>query len=154
MKHSFKIFSLLFILLSWTIVGLMMIFILQVSRVNSAVLSNQFSPLIYADQVEENIAKRETITFILGEDNDPQNQYYTKAESHYRSHPSQKNEWIVKHCRSLKSVRDYLEQYNNGQPWGRINLVVHSNEWLGLGLPVFENGKKNHRSVIDKGKRK
>lgn len=100
---------------------------------------------------------REDITFILGEDSGPTNRYYTNARAYYESHPDARTEHLVTHLRSLLGVRDYLESHPpaNGHPWGRINLVVHSNEWTGMETPVLPGGKRSDapkiQAAIDQG---
>ncbi len=84
---------------------------------------------------------RQNITFIMGEDKDPDNPYYTQAENYYRTNPEARTEWLVTHLRSLKEVRDYLTEHAQGK-WGIINLVVHSNEWTGMGVNVLPEGAR------------
>ncbi len=92
-------------------------------------------------QLAQKTTPRPDITFIMGEDNDPDNPYYTQAENYYRTHPEAKTEWLITHLRSLKEVRDYLTQHAQGT-WGTINLVVHSNEWTGMSVSVLPNGER------------
>jgi hypothetical protein len=91
-------------------------------------------------QVEE----RPSITFILGEDEDSTNSYYTLATEFYKNHPSERTETVVTGLRSLLAVRDYLavQQPIKNVPWGRVNLVVHGNEWSGLAVPVLPDGQR------------
>ena len=85
---------------------------------------------------------RTDITFILGEDIDRDNPYYKNAADYYRNHPVERTEWITRECRSLKDVQKYLGKYAGEQAWGDINLVAHSNEWRGMGVPVSgESGR-------------
>ncbi|MEZ5007308.1 MAG: hypothetical protein R2753_04040 [Chitinophagales bacterium] len=85
---------------------------------------------------------RANVTFILGEDNNLDNIYYTAAEQYYRNHPQTKNDLLVTHCRSIQEVMDYLKTNVDHEAWGQINLVVHSNEWMGLGTSIFPEGKR------------
>lgn len=87
---------------------------------------------------------RESITFIMGEDVEANNQYYTQAYNYYTTSEHDRTEYIVTHCRSLLEVKEYLEQYPpfDGQPWGRVNMVVHSNEWSDLGVSVIPEGPR------------
>jgi hypothetical protein len=87
---------------------------------------------------------RESITFILGEDGDDPNQYYTEAANYYRFSETGSTEHVITHCRSLLEVKDYLANYppQNNQPWGTVNMVVHSNEWSDLGVSVVPGGER------------
>jgi len=86
-------------------------------------------------------ALRPDITFIVGEDKDSDNPFYTQAENYYRTHPEAKTEWLITHLRSLKEVRDYLTEHARGK-WGIINIVVHSNEWTGMSVSVLPEGAR------------
>lgn len=93
---------------------------------------------------------RASITFIMGEDGNTSNRYYRAAEGYYRFHPIDRTEQVITHCRSLSELKDYLEQYppQNGQAWGRVNIVVHSNEWSDLSVPIFPEGKRTTVSTL------
>jgi len=95
-------------------------------------------------------SKRPNVTFIMGEDNGKQNFYYTEAESYYRLNEAQEDGALVTHCRSLEEVQQYLVEHQSkkGQPWGRINMVLHSNEWSGLGVPLYAQGPRATASSI------
>jgi len=101
-----------------------------------------------------NSSTRQHITFIMGEDKDPENPYYMQAENYYRTHPEARTEWVITHLRSLKEVRDYLTEHAQGK-WGIINLVVHSNEWTGMGVSVLPEGvratSESIYAAIDEG---
>lgn len=92
--------------------------------------------------------ERESVTFIMGEDGETmagsRNLYYTQAHQFYQANPEARTERLITHLRSLQALRDYLESQPpaNGLPWGRINIVVHSNEWTGLEAPVLPDGKR------------
>ena len=88
--------------------------------------------------------KRPNITFIMGEDNGKKNFYYTEAESYYRLNEAEASGTLVTHCRSLEEVQQYLIEHKakSGQPWGRVNMVLHSNEWSGLGVPLYPQGPR------------
>jgi hypothetical protein len=87
---------------------------------------------------------RESITFILGEDNDENNRYYEEASRYYARAPEGKTEYLVTSCRSLLEVRNYLEKNrpHNQLPWGLINLVSHGNQWTGLSVRVMPGAKR------------
>lgn len=94
---------------------------------------------------------RESITFILNEDKNGHNGYYTAAANYYRVHPEERTDYVITHLRTLVEVRDWLEQDKpmNGQPWGRVNLVVHANEWIGLASPIVPGGMRATRSRLE-----
>lgn len=100
--------------------------------------------------IEKPIQKRQNITFILGEDKGETNKYYQLAEAYYRSNPKTNDDVLVTTCRSLAEVRNYLDSLSihRNLPWGKLNLVVHSNEWTGLGVPIFENGQRTTASNL------
>ncbi len=100
---------------------------------------------------------RESITFILGEDADNENMFYKEAAGYYRSHNSDRTEYIVNSCRSLIEVREYLKENPpaNNQPWGTINLVTHGNQWLGLSVKIMPGQQRTTalslQSAINRG---
>ncbi len=87
---------------------------------------------------------RKSITFILGEDEDPSNPYYREAADFYQFNTEHKTDFVVTKCRSLLEVRNYLENNapDNDLPWGQINLVSHGNQWLGLSVNVTPESKR------------
>ncbi len=119
------------------------------------------SPRYHEDisyDVEMGEIERTSITFIMGEDkHDSDNQYYAEAEKYYRNNPNTFHEVLVTSCRSLKEIRDYLEQHptDDGLPYGKINVIVHSNEWRGVGMSVLPDGDRmnirNVRAAINDG---
>ena len=97
-----------------------------------------------AQEVSANLEKRESITFIMGEDDEPGNLYYSNAKGYYQNHPEEKTDYLVTSCFTLLDVRNYLDKNppQNGLPWGTVNIVVHANEWTGIGVPIAPNEKK------------
>ena len=93
---------------------------------------------------------RESITFILGEDKGKDNRYYDMAEAYYRTNAKTKNDLLITNCRSLAAVMDYLQNHptDNGRPWNEIRLIVHSNEWRGIGIPIREGGKRLDAKIL------
>ena len=87
---------------------------------------------------------RESITFILGDDNNAKNAYYREASLFYTENEAGRTDYIVSTCRSLLEVRDYLEDHTpcNRKPWGLINLVSHGNQWVGLSVKVTPNSRR------------
>ena len=100
-------------------------------------LGDGSSPEIAA-QKNDAEAKRESITFILGEDREADNPFYREATLFYSSHPDANTDYLVTSCRSLSEVHRYLKAYPpcNGRPWGIVNLVSHGNPWAGLSVRV------------------
>lgn len=92
----------------------------------------------------DNVKFRENITFILGEDHDADNLYYTEAFNYYSYNVEAHTEYIDTSCRSLLEVRNRLENLppSNGMPWGNVNVVVHSNEWSDMGVAVVPDGER------------
>lgn len=90
------------------------------------------------------VEKRKRIVFILGKDKENSNQYYKLAKDYYQLNPKNKGVLIVDTCFSLSSVKKFLinNPPQNQLPWGKINLIVHSNEWTGIGAPIFNDGKR------------
>ncbi len=93
---------------------------------------------------------RESITFILGEDTSIEKPFFTYAAHYYHTDTVERTDYIIVTARSLLDVRNYLEQHppRNRQPWGIINLVVHSNEWSGLSIPVHKDGSPRTTSAL------
>jgi hypothetical protein len=87
---------------------------------------------------------RESITFILGEDNEEDNPFYAEATNYYLNNEEAKTDRFVTDCRSILEVQDYLDKNKpeNNMPWGLINLVTHGNQWLGLSVKVTPNSNR------------
>lgn len=93
---------------------------------------------------------RKSITFIMGEDEKAKNQYYAEATNFYRYNEIEKTDIVLDTCRSLWSIINYMEKHppTNGLPWGKVNVVVHSNEWTGLSMPIFPNGERINIALL------
>ena len=98
----------------------------------------------FAGNTTYETAKREDITFILGEDRNNANPYYREAGYYYSLNPEGKTEQLVKDVRSLQEVGEYLKAHKpaNGLPWGIVNLVSHGNQWTGLSVKVTPSSKR------------
>lgn len=102
--------------------------------------------------------QRESVTFILGEDESVDNPFYTEATNYYLYNREGKTEYVVKTCRSLSEVREWLSDNPpfNKLPWGLINLVSHGNQWVGLSIKVTPESKratpKRTKEYLEKGK--
>jgi hypothetical protein len=82
---------------------------------------------------------REGVTFIMGEDQNPDNRFYQAATDYYSSDSSARTEHMERNLRCLADVRDYLANHRPaGGPWGVVNIVAHSYEWGGLSVPIRE----------------
>ncbi|MCD4731627.1 MAG: hypothetical protein K8R74_13565 [Bacteroidales bacterium] len=105
-----------------------------------------------AAPIESNLASRESITFILGEDRELNNQFYAEAEKYYRNNPKDRTEHIITTCRTMEEVRDYLADHApaNKQTWGLVNLVSHGNQWIGLSVRLTQGGKRTSATNINK----
>lgn len=97
-------------------------------------------------------SERSSITFILGQDDPNGNQYYTEAINFYRYNEKHRAEILVTDCHSLLEMRNYLEEHAplNNNPWGNINVVVHSNEWQGMSVAIAPDGLRSSTEVIKK----
>jgi len=107
-------------------------------------------PLVQGDVLREiqvfmaDTVQRTSITFILGEDHTPYNQYYTLANHYYRLNPDDKTEIVIDSLISIKEVCDYLKAHpgKNNRPYGLINLVSHGNEFLDLRALAYPKGPR------------
>jgi hypothetical protein len=82
---------------------------------------------------------REGVTFIMGEDRNPDNRFYQAATDYYSADSTARTEHLERNLRCLVDVRDYLQNHRPAKgPWGVINIVAHSYEWGGLSVPVRE----------------
>ena len=99
---------------------------------------------LYTNQTLKEVLKRESITFILGEDKEKDNPFYAEATNYYLFNKEGKTEQVVTNCRSLLEVQNFLKenQTSNDMPWGLINLVSHGNQWLGLSVKVTPHSKR------------
>lgn len=111
---------------------------------------SQVHPSTNASLNKPTTPQRASITFILGEDDDLANPYFSMAAAYYRSHPEDATDTVITDLRSLLAVRNFLEAHapTNGLAWGTINLVVHSNEWTGLSAPVLPHQKRTTEASL------
>ncbi|MBN2612036.1 MAG: hypothetical protein JXB00_10815 [Bacteroidales bacterium] len=81
---------------------------------------------------------RKNVTFILGEDREKDNPYYTEAENYYLYNKDDKTNDVVTGLKCLAEVSKYLKDNppENQLPWGTINLVSHGNQWIGLSVQI------------------
>jgi hypothetical protein len=106
--------------------------------------SDSVSIHIAADTLMPVAASAESVTFILGEDKSSENPYYAEATKYFNSETPEKTLHLVTSCRSLVEVRQYLTNHapENQLPWGRINLVSHGDQWLGLSVKVTPDSRR------------
>ncbi|HJU84425.1 MAG TPA: hypothetical protein VJ600_09455 [Holophagaceae bacterium] len=85
---------------------------------------------------------RESITFILGQDEEASRPLYAMADRYYRLDPGERTDHVQAGLRSLAEVRDFLAAHPplDGRPWGVVNLVVHGNASGLLESPVWPGG--------------
>ncbi|MCF8367606.1 MAG: hypothetical protein K9G76_01095 [Bacteroidales bacterium] len=115
-----------------------------------------FSIPLYTKRIElnpEDTNSRLSITFILGQDSDKKNPFYSTAESYFRSNKKEKTEIVITHFSSLAEVQEYLIQHApaNNLPWGLVNLVSHGNQCQGLRVKITANGSRASAQNIRKG---
>ena len=85
-----------------------------------------------------------SIAFILGEDKETDNPYYSEATRYYSTNAHDKADVVVTSCRSLWEVKEHLKtnRPNGGNAWGTIHLVSHGNQWSGLSVKVTPDSKR------------
>jgi len=114
------------------------------SRATDAAIADYLQRLLQFSREQAALAAapagpREGVTFIMGEDRNPENRFYQAATDYYSSDSSARTEHLERNLRCLADVRDYLENHRPaGGPWGMVNIVAHSYEWGGLSVPVRE----------------
>jgi hypothetical protein len=83
-------------------------------------------------------AQRETVTFIFGPDDDTEHPLTSLVRAYYRDDPLERTDRVVADLGSLLEALDYLRNQPpaNGQPWGIVNIVAHSNDNGILSVPL------------------
>lgn len=101
---------------------------------------------------EAPLNKRDSITFILGEDNAPGEVYYRNAERYYRQNNKAKTGTVITGLYSLQEVIEYLSamQDSLNAPWGLINLVAHGNPYTGLSVDILPQGQRCNLKNLEK----
>jgi len=86
--------------------------------------------------------ERSSITFIIGEDQT--DGFFSLAKEYYLTNAEARTSEFVDNCKSLLEVRNALEQMAvaNSEAWGQVNLVLHSNQWTGMSVPVLPKGER------------
>ena len=91
---------------------------------------------------------RPDITFLIGSDSETENPYFAKAAEYYRLDEEEGAEWVITNCKTLQEVNEYLRERHLGRPWGRIQLVMHGNEWTGMGVPITAGGRRTSAAQL------
>lgn len=115
----------------------------------SIVLLSLICTVVLSASVENNLCdsiERKSITFILGEDANVKDQYYELAKRYHLINSIEKTDYFIDTCRSLLAVRNQLESLasENHIKWGDINLIVHSNQWTGMSVPILPSGTRTN----------
>jgi len=114
------------------------------ARATDAVIADYLQRLLQFSREQAALAAapagaREGVTFIMGEDRNPDNRFYQAATDYYTTDTGARTEHLERNLRCLADVRDYLANHRPaGGPWGVVNIVAHSYEWGGLSVPVRE----------------
>jgi hypothetical protein len=89
-------------------------------------------------------SNRPTVTFIVGEDTEEDNRYFTAAKKYYLTHDIGNQSFVIDSCRSLVAIQQFLKTHPtaHNKPWGIVNIVAHGNEWTGMKLPIVSNTKE------------
>lgn len=86
-------------------------------------------------------AARNSITFVLGEDNGDKT-YFADAAEYFQTDSIDKTNEIISSCRTLSCVIETLNALENDTLWGTINIVAHGNPQTGLNLYLSKDGHK------------
>ncbi|GLR18572.1 hypothetical protein [Portibacter lacus] len=94
--------------------------------------------------VESRIDNRQSITFILGEDHGNENNFYQNAEAYFKYNPNERSDEIITDARSLNEMIALLNEnfLKSATPYNDIHVVVHSNPWAGISLPLNEGEER------------
>jgi len=93
---------------------------------------------------------RESITFILGQDEDPKLPMYRLAEAHFARDPTERTDRVISSARSLTEIREILASGPKASgPWGIVNFVVHAGSDGTLDLPVVRGGSTLSRENLE-----
>jgi hypothetical protein len=92
------------------------------------------------EEFREVTTHRKSVTFILGEDESSENTFYTNAEAYFKYNPTGRTDEVVTSVRSFNGLIEYLNTSNN--PYGEVHIVVHSNPWSGISLPLKDGEER------------
>ena len=124
--------------ISWIGIFLLIIFLVGVEVFHGILTTSEF---IDQRQLFERHHARPSVTFLLGEDKQGQH-YFTLAEQHFLKDSTEGTDQVVRSCRSLAELIEYLDRNAGDHPWGLIQIVVHGNVWSGLSLPMWQDGPR------------
>lgn len=136
----------LMLLFSIAFLAFIVLIFIQAVRVEVDEEQEVFSP-----KVEVETQERQSISFIMGVDRDMKNPFYSNAEDYFRYHPEAKTDELVNSCRSLECLKNEINRYYqlNQKPYETINIVVHSNPWSGLSLPIIDGGERITAELLE-----
>ncbi len=93
---------------------------------------------------------RESITFILGEDDEPGVAMYRLAKAYFERDPQARTDHVVSDARSLEAVRQRLATgTRDGRPWGIINWVLHGSAQGVLDIPALPGDPVFDRALLE-----
>lgn len=98
----------------------------------------------------ENVVKKEEtlrapVVFITGID-EGSNSFYKSARSYFLS----KEYEVVDHAFSLQEVMTWLNKNYDGNNYGEIHIVSHSNPWRGLSMETVIKGDRTTKESLRK----
>ena len=117
---------------------------------------------VACNQADNNIEKkpvedqkelpRDSITFILGDDNAPGQVFYRNAERYFKNNDKEKTGKVVTGCYSISEMLEYLNNHRDTSqtPWGHINLVSHGNPFKGLSVDIRPDGNRCSKVNLEK----
>lgn len=93
---------------------------------------------------EEILSQRKSVTFILGKDEIGAGQYFKNANDYFRNSEVDQTDIVIDSIQTIVGMMNYLSSNAplNKEPWGKINVVVHGNEWSGISASIQEGGKR------------
>ena len=135
----------LMVLLSIIFLAFVIVIFIQATRVSQDYEQEPIDAVVIKDN------SRQSISFILGEDKEQQNPFYENAATYFRNNPEAKTDEVVTNCRSLVALNRTLEKYYfiNEKSFSLINIVVHSNPWSGISVPITDEGKRTQATELE-----
>lgn len=95
--------------------------------------------------VEKEEILREPIVFITGID-EGTNKFYKSARSYFLN----KKYEVIDHAFSLQEIITWLNANYDGNKYGEIHIVSHSNPWRGLSLETIIKGDRTTKESLRK----
>jgi hypothetical protein len=108
-----------------------------------------------SEKDEVSICKGNSVAIILGEDHGGQNPYFSNAISYFRSDSMANSGMEISVCKNLQAAHDYIKMHRPEKgAWQQIHLVVHSNQWTGLRVPLnSESPNRTTTSILEEALR-